>query len=36
MDYRKELSIRIFINPDYWDSINQMVKPSDESEYINN
>lgn len=32
---RKEFSTGLFINPDYWDSKKQKVKPNNESEYIN-
>lgn len=32
---RKEFSTGLFINPAYWDGKKQLVKPSDQSEYIN-
>jgi hypothetical protein len=32
---RKEFSTGLFINPAYWDGKRQLVKPSDQSEYIN-
>lgn len=32
---RKEFSTGLFINPAFWDGKKQLVKPSDQSEYIN-